>query len=268
MAKRVDVESMIGKTYGKLTVIKDLYYKGNKNTEVLCRCLCGKTTIVQATHLLKSNLQSCGCHKSFVTGAKNSKHGCAKRKKTSKEYSTWIDMRKRCSDQNNTTYGAKGITVCDEWAGEFSNFLRDMGPCPGKSYSIERLDNDLGYFKENCIWADRSTQSAHRTRQRNNLSGGIGVFWSARESRWVMRVCWKGKRKEKKFTSKSEAFFYRDAFIMYNNLPHTLNLNDEGKEKLSNLFSKCGGDWNVIEAMIKSIFFDCDVTVYILPEKK
>ncbi|WNT48272.1 phosphatase [Salmonella phage SPLA5a] len=29
-----------------------------------------------------------------------------------------------------------------------------------------------------------------------------------------------------------------------------------------------GGDWNVIEAMIKSVFFDCDVTVYILPEKK
>lgn len=29
-----------------------------------------------------------------------------------------------------------------------------------------------------------------------------------------------------------------------------------------------GGDWNVIEAMIKSVFWDCDVTVYILPEKK
>lgn len=27
-----------------------------------------------------------------------------------------------------------------------------------------------------------------------------------------------------------------------------------------------GGDWNVIEAMIKSIFFDCDVTVYVLKE--
>lgn len=25
-----------------------------------------------------------------------------------------------------------------------------------------------------------------------------------------------------------------------------------------------GGDWNVIEAMIKSVFFDCDVTVYLL----
>lgn len=268
MAKRINVDEMIGNSYGKLTVIKSLYFKGNRNTEVLCRCQCGKTTIVQATHLLRGNVQSCGCHKSFVTGSRNRKHGFAKRQKTSKEYSTWVDMKKRCSDPNNTVYGAKGVSVCDEWEADFLNFLRDMGPCPGKSYSIERLDNDLGYSKGNCIWADRSTQSAHRTRQCNNISGGIGVFWSNRESKWTTRVGWKGKRKEKKFTSKSEAFFYRDAFIMYNNLPHTLNLNEEGQKMLSNLLSKSNGDWNVIEAMIKSIFFDCDVTVYILPEKK
>jgi hypothetical protein len=43
----------------------------------------------------------------------------------------------------------------------FSNFLSDMGECP-ESLSIDRKDNNLGYSKNNCRWAAKSTQANNK----------------------------------------------------------------------------------------------------------
>ena len=54
------------------------------------------------------------------------------------------------------------MTVCDEWLNSFENFYRDMGePPPG--FTIERIDNDLGYSKENCKWIPKARQSINRS---------------------------------------------------------------------------------------------------------
>jgi hypothetical protein len=65
-------------------------------------------------------------------------------------YSTWINMRSRCSNPtlpNYHLYGGRGIKVCDEW-NDFHRFIADMGPKPTPLHSIERKDNDGHYSAE------------------------------------------------------------------------------------------------------------------------
>ena len=83
-------------------------------------------------------------------------------------YRTWRGLKKRCLNPNEHNYHRYGgrqpnpVTVCDEWRDDFSAFLRDMGVKP-EGMTIDRIDNELGYFKENCRWASYTVQSRNRT---------------------------------------------------------------------------------------------------------
>jgi hypothetical protein len=70
------------------------------------------------------------------------------------EYHIWASMKNRCTDKQHMMreyYTDKGISVCEEWK-EFKNFYRDMGDRPGPDYQLDRINNDLGYCKDNCQW--------------------------------------------------------------------------------------------------------------------
>lgn len=85
-------------------------------------------------------------------------------KRDTKIYHVWEAIIQRCTNPNHPTYhyyGGRGITVCDEWR-KFVNFFSDMGEHPGDGYSIDRIDNDKGYYKENCRWATKDEQVENR----------------------------------------------------------------------------------------------------------
>jgi hypothetical protein len=88
----------------------------------------------------------------------------------SPEYMAWIDMKKRCYNENFAKYhryGGRGIRVCERWYDSFENFIVDMGLKPGPEYTLERKNNDLGYSPENCVWATYLQQNANFSFNRN-----------------------------------------------------------------------------------------------------
>lgn len=95
-------------------------------------------------------------------------HGASRKSNVQPTYNSWRKMIDRCYNPNHVqyrNYGGRGITVCAEWRGDYAAFHRDMGDRPpGKS--LDRVDNDLGYSKENCKWSTQKEQSRNTQRTR------------------------------------------------------------------------------------------------------
>ena len=94
------------------------------------------------------------------------------------EYNSWHSMKQRCNNKNlkqYNDYGGRGINYDNSWA-KFSNFIKDMGLKPGVTYSLARVDNNLGYSKDNCVWATKSEQSENRNKVSTGKNKYIGVY--------------------------------------------------------------------------------------------
>jgi hypothetical protein len=111
------------------------------------------------SNLLRGKSKCCGCNKiEFnIKHKQNLKHGMTK----TSIYRTWAAMINRCENPKNpayNNYGGRGIKVSDEWRQSFETFYKDIGEPAFEGASLDRIDNNYNYCKENCRWADRTTQ--------------------------------------------------------------------------------------------------------------
>lgn len=86
--------------------------------------------------------------------------------RSTKIYRKWASMKTRCTNPQEPCfqyYGGRGITLCETWM-SFDTFYADMGDCP-EGMELDRIDNQLGYSKDNCRWVPRNVNANNK---RNN----------------------------------------------------------------------------------------------------
>lgn len=152
-----------GVKFGRLTVLSTFMLNGWTKAE--CLCDCGKKTVLRVNALRTGGTKSCGCLALERAYALNFKHGGCCHYKVTPEYSTWVAMRQRCSNENMEeykNYGGRGIKVCDRWS-VFEHFLSDMGKKP-KGHSIDRIDRNGNYEPSNCKWSTAKQQARNTSK--------------------------------------------------------------------------------------------------------
>lgn len=157
-----------GRKFGRLTVIDKIGSNKHKNPVWSCKCECGSLTKATSTSLVNGNVRSCGCLALDYIKALTT-HGQSLYKNVTSEYNTWNRMKGRCNNPKNSAYkdyGGRGIKVCERWMNSFEAFFEDMGPKPGKGYSIERKNNNGNYEPGNCRWATITDQNKNKRTNR------------------------------------------------------------------------------------------------------
>lgn len=146
----------VKRTYGKskLTFIEKTIRK-NGIQFALYKCSCGKIKNISMSPAKCGKIISCGC-------ANNQwkKHGMV----GTRIYRIWGAMKTGCMNKNSPNYkhyGDRGITMCKRWIESFENFYNDMKDGYSDNLSIDRIDNNKGYCKENCRWATQKEQCSN-----------------------------------------------------------------------------------------------------------
>jgi len=187
MGKLIDIS---GQHFGLLTIVcREGNQQGYSGTIWRCRCECGKEVVVYKGNLTSGKSLSCGC----LGNTRKTKHGMCK----SSAYSSWSGAIQRTTNPKNeewNNYGGRGITTCREWRKSFKTFWDEMGETWEEGLTLDRINVNGNYCKENCRWAT-DTEQSHNQRKKNNCSSAYkGVYWSIVVGKWSSNIQQNRKR--------------------------------------------------------------------------
>lgn len=162
---------LVGKTYGRLTVIAKTDKPEGRKTRGsywLCACSCGKNTVTSAAALRDGNAVSCGCFRNERISQGKTKHGYSMSKTGTPHplYRVWETMKARCHRLNQKDwkyYGARGVSVCNEWRNSSVAFI-EWALANGweQGLTLDRRDNNGNYEPSNCRFVTRAVQAQNR----------------------------------------------------------------------------------------------------------
>lgn len=175
-------KNLTGMKIGKLTVIGETGEKRHNSYVWLLQCDCGNYVERMACNINinqdygVSSCKDCWKERMRVKKTTHGKHGTF-------EYRVWKKIKTRIFDKNDKeypNYGGAGLTMEDDWVRDFTAFYNDVGEALVKNnikYSIDRLNNSLGYVRGNCRWATDSQQARNKKLRCDNPTGINGVSW-------------------------------------------------------------------------------------------
>lgn len=165
-------------------------YGGKDTRRKLCICDCGTFKVVRYPDLRNGKSQSCGCYCVEVGKSGGVGYATTHGKSSSQVYNIWTLMVQRCTNEKCNgyeNYGGRGVTVCQQWLESFEKFYEDMGDKPD-GYSLDRIDNEKGYSKNNCKWSTRHEQSINTRKYKSNSSGRTGVYLNKSNGMWFSQI--------------------------------------------------------------------------------
>ena len=151
---------------------------------VSCECECGTKRDVRKQSLKSWSSKSCGCIKN------NNIKEIWKKNKThwmtwTKFYNTWARVNCRCNYKWNKDYKhywGRWIVVLRKSFEEFKcdmydSYLKHLEIHWEKNTTIDRIDNDWNYCKENCRWATIAENNRNKRFKTREIS-----FWGKTQS--------------------------------------------------------------------------------------
>jgi hypothetical protein len=157
MKQKYDISGLIS---GKLTAIRRSGTNSSGSAIWECQCSCGSKRDVKASYIKTGKVTHCGCEYLDKSNPRK-KHGMY----GTKEYNAWNAMKSRCYNKDYpsySSYGGRGIKVCDEWLNNFTAFYEYIGDAPSVEYSLDRINFDGDYEPGNVRWATVYTQNNNR----------------------------------------------------------------------------------------------------------